>query len=69
MTVRDVYKEAIIHKHNSLKMLIDFLIFNKKVLTFEDDESELKRYYSVKNRGRMNQLLQEYQEEMKCQQT
>jgi hypothetical protein len=60
-TIRDEYKEAIIGKFRSLTLLIEFLVFEKKVLTFEDDADKLKFYFQEKFHKKMNEHLAEYE--------
>lgn len=64
MNLRDLYTDAITGEFHSLALLIEFLIFEKKVLTFEDDIKELDLYYKPNNRKRMNKLLLEYKEKL-----
>lgn len=61
MTIREVYEEAIIGNHYWLQILIEFLVFEKEVLTLEDGRSELDLYFKPNNQLRMNQLLFEYE--------
>jgi hypothetical protein len=61
MTVREVYAEAIKGKHYSLRLLIEFLVYEKKVLSFSDDQSKLNRYLLEKHSEKMNKLLADYE--------
>lgn len=65
MILRELYTEAIADEFNSLTLLIEFLVFEKEVLTFEADIKELDLYYKPNNRKRMNKLLLEYKEKLK----
>ncbi len=60
MTLKEVYENAILEDYESLQLLIEFLIFEKQVLTFEDDSKELDLYFLPKHKERMNKLLMEY---------
>lgn len=62
MNLRELYAEAIINGHSSLILLIEFLVFEKKVLDFDSHENELDLYFKPNNRARMNKLLLEYRE-------
>lgn len=64
MKIRELYEESIKGYHESLSLLIEFLIFEKKVLTFEDDTKELDLYFKPNNQARMNQLLIEYKKKI-----
>ena len=61
MTVRELYHESIKHKHTSLRLLIEFLVYEKNTVNFNDDKSVLDLYFKENNRPRMNELLKEYQ--------
>jgi hypothetical protein len=61
MTVRDCYMEAIIGKHHSLKLMIDYLVNEKKVLTMTDSEDKLTYYLQDKFAKKMNEHLAEYE--------
>lgn len=62
MDLRQLYSEAILGEHDSLILLIEFLVFEKKVLNFNCHQRELNLYYKPNNKARMNQLLLEYRE-------
>jgi hypothetical protein len=61
MTVREWYQESILGKHHSLKLLIEFLVFEKKVVKFEDDTEKITYYLQDRFKNKMNQHLQEYE--------
>ncbi|GAB6254505.1 hypothetical protein PSKAS_00270 [Peribacillus sp. N1] len=61
MKVRELYQESVKHKHTSLRLLIEFLVYEKNTVNFTDDESVLDLYIKENNRTRMNELLKEYQ--------
>lgn len=58
--IKDLYMAAILNNHQSLIMLIDFLMNEKKVLTLEDDSSKLEHYLQDKYKNKMNEFLEEY---------
>lgn len=64
-TIRDLYEGSIAGGHVSLSLLIEFLVFEKQVLTFDSHKSELDLYFKPNNRARMNSLLLEYRDKMK----
>jgi len=45
-------------------IFIEFLIFEKNIITFEDDKSVLDLYFKPNNHDRMNELLMEYRERL-----
>lgn len=62
MTIRELYIEAIKGKEQSLLLLLDFLVKEKKTVKWEDDDSVLDIYFKPNNREKMNCLLLEYKE-------
>lgn len=64
MKLRQLYSESIEGGHYSLSLLIEFLVLEKQVLSFEDDQKELDLYFKPNNRPRMNKLLTEYKEKL-----
>lgn len=60
MTIRYIYERSILNKSYWLQILIEFLVFEKEVLTFGDYGIELDLYFKENNQERMNQLLLEY---------
>ncbi|MFI8495933.1 hypothetical protein ACIGC1_24075 [Peribacillus butanolivorans] len=61
MTVRELYHESVKNKHTSLRLLIEFLVYEKNTVNFTDDKSVLDLFFKENNRPRMNELLKEYQ--------
>lgn len=61
LTLRELYTESVAEGFDALIMLIEFLIFEKEVLTFDSDISELDLYYKPNNKEKMNKFLLEYQ--------
>ncbi|MGY3716763.1 hypothetical protein ACWE42_14690 [Sutcliffiella cohnii] len=68
MKIEDWYLDAIDHNEESLILLIDFLVYEKKVLHMEDDESKLEHYFQERFRNSMNAYLYEYQQKLKGEQ-
>ncbi|SFK05333.1 MULTISPECIES: hypothetical protein [unclassified Bacillus (in: firmicutes)] len=60
MTLLEMYTEAKKENVVSAWMLIEFLVFEKKALTFTDDVSKLDYYYEPRFRNKMNEYLNEY---------
>ena len=60
MTVKEHYLEALKHKYYSLQLLIEFLVYEKQVLTFSDNGDKLTYYLQDKFRAYINQYLAEY---------
>lgn len=58
--IRDLYMTAILNKHHSLVLLIDFLVNEKKVLTLEDEANKLEHYLQDRFTVKMNEYLEEY---------
>jgi hypothetical protein len=67
MTVNDYYTEACTEGHYSLKLLIEFLVYEKKVITFSDDEEKLQHYLQPKFSNKMNEYLKEYEDKQRGQ--
>lgn len=62
MKLRDVYAEAIKQDFPSVCLLLEFLILEKKVLSWDDHDSELDLFFKPNNKPRMTKLLKEYAE-------
>jgi len=60
MKLREVYQEAIKQSFLSVCLLLEFLILEKKVLSWDDHDSELDLYFKPNNKPRMSKLLKEY---------
>lgn len=60
MNLKEVYTEAIQGEYESLTLLIEFLVLEKKVLDWESDYKELDLYFLPKHYDRMTKLLKEY---------
>ena len=60
MTLLEMYTEAKKENVVSAWMLIEFLVFEKKALTFMDDVSKLDYYYEPRFRNKMNEYLNQY---------
>lgn len=64
-TIREYYFESLKDNHYGMQLLIEFLVNEKKVLHMTDSTKELDRYFLLKHRERMNQLLSEYEGRMR----
>ncbi|KFM95067.1 hypothetical protein D0U04_29850 [Bacillus clarus] len=60
MTILELYTEAKKDGIVSVWLLIEYLVFERKVLTFEDQVSRLDYYFELRFRHSMNQYLKEY---------
>ncbi|MBP1950047.1 hypothetical protein [Virgibacillus litoralis] len=60
MTIRDLYNDAVKFDESHVLLLLDFLLFEKRSIAFNDDVSVLELYFNAKHKERMNQLLLEY---------
>ncbi|TYS68679.1 hypothetical protein FZC76_06960 [Sutcliffiella horikoshii] len=67
MQIREWYLDAVDYNQESLLLLLDFLIYEKKVLAMDDDEEKLRFYFQEKFRNRMNEHLKEYKERLELQ--
>lgn len=65
MTVGEYYNGACIEGHYSLKMMIEFLVYEKQVITFSDTEEKLKYFLQDKFKSKMNEHLAEYEAKQK----
>lgn len=64
MTIKEMYTEAMKRELEWFCIFIEFLIFEKNIITFEDDKSVLDLYFKPNNHDRMNELLMEYRERL-----
>lgn len=62
MTIRELYNDAVINDEPALQLMLDFLIFEKETVKFEDDKSALDLYMMDKHKEKMNRLLEEYKQ-------
>src|SRR5690606_24842581 len=67
MTLGELLRETNEHDYIDLQALIMFLVFEKKVLTLDDNTKELDLYFLKKHRERMNRELHAYKQKMKMQ--
>lgn len=63
MNVRELMNEAIANQYKSLIALIQLLVIEKKVITFEDDISKLDYYLQERFKEKINQYLSKYSTE------
>lgn len=61
MKIRELYFEAYNNNHYSLKLLIHYLVKEKRVLSLEDDEERLNHYLQDRFANKLNQYLYEYE--------
>lgn len=64
MLIREIYAESIKGGYDWLTILIEFLVLEKEVITFDDDRDALDLYFKPNNQARMNKLLLEYNEKI-----
>lgn len=60
-SVREIYLEAMIGKHTSLVLLIDYLVKDKQVLKLEDPQERLTYFLQDRFQNKMNEYLKEYE--------
>ncbi|OSX92016.1 hypothetical protein [Bacillus mycoides] len=60
MTILELYTEAKKDGIVSVWLVIEYLVFERKVLTFEDKVIRLDYYFELRFRYSMNQYLKEY---------
>jgi hypothetical protein len=60
MRIGELWNGAFQDNHFSLALLLDFLLHEKKVVTMDDDISELAKYTAERHRKAMNEHLEEY---------
>ena len=64
MLIKGLLEKAIEHNLVDLQALIMFLVFEKEVLSMDDEKSSLNLYYLPKHRERMNHEISEYKKKM-----
>jgi len=65
MTVRELMNEALNGRYESLILLIDLLVTDKKTISYEDDISVLDFYLQEKFRDKINGHIKERKMKMK----
>src|SRR5690625_915742 len=65
MTIKELFKQAVEQNLLDLQILIMFLVYEKQVLTMDDDTKELDLYFLEKHHKRMRKLLLEYKAKLK----
>ena len=60
MQINRWFESTIKQKQKALALMIDYVVNEKKVLTFNDHVGKLNRFMIPRNQPRMNQLLSEY---------
>lgn len=56
-TIRELYNDAVILNLDPVLLLLDFLLFEKQAIKFENNIKVLDLYFKENNRARMNKLL------------
>lgn len=64
MSIGEAFEQAMKHNYVDLQTLIMFLVFEKEVLTMQDDTKELDLYFLEKHNRRMNKELHAYKRKM-----
>lgn len=64
MLIKQLLHEAFAEDDINLQALIMFLVFEKQVMTMEDDQSELNLYFLPKHEKRMCEELTKYKRKM-----
>jgi len=65
MTVRELMNEALNGRYESLILLIDLLVTDKKKVSYEDDISVLDFYLQEKFRDKINGHIKEHKMKIK----
>lgn len=65
MLIKQLLHEAFTDDDINLQALIMFLVFEKQVMTMEDDQSALRLYFLPKHEQRMGEELTKYKRKMK----
>lgn len=60
MTVQELYDEAEKGSHMGLKLLIDYLVYEKKALELTDNHEKLTYYLQDRFRSKMNEYIHKY---------
>jgi hypothetical protein len=61
MTIEEYYLDAKRYGHQSLALLIDYLVNERKVLKLTDGEEKLTYYLQDRFAAKMNEYLREYE--------
>lgn len=62
MTIRELYATAIEQREESLLLLLDFLLHEKRAIKLDDDTSVLNYYYQDRFHVKMNEYLSAHNE-------
>ncbi|WP_227396808.1 hypothetical protein [Jeotgalibacillus aurantiacus] len=63
MQIKLLYESAVRGKMKALALMIDYVVNEKKTLSFKDHVGNLNRYMLPKHQVRMNKLLNEYKQQ------
>lgn len=61
MKIQELYKEA--KEHYSLRLLIEYLVHERKILSMSDGVDKLHHYTQEKYWAKMGEYLRKYEEE------
>lgn len=61
MMIQEHYDEAKKHGYKSLALLIEYLVYERKVLDMSDNENKLQYYLQDRFASKMNEYLKEYE--------
>ena len=61
MTVSEMYNEAIKDDHYALRLMIEYLVFERQVLKMTDSEEQLTHFLQDKFANKMNHYLIEFE--------
>lgn len=67
MTVEEMLEHAVEQENEDLKVLILFLVYEKKTLSLDDDSDKISFYTQDKFKSRMNDFLSSYKEKINVQ--
>lgn len=61
MIISELYNEAIKEKHYGLKLVIDYLVNERRVLKMTDQQEQLTYFLQDKFASKMNHYLSEFE--------
>lgn len=64
MLVRELFEDANKNDYTDLQALVLFLVFEKGVISMDDDTNKLDLYFLEKHNDRMNKELRSYKQKM-----
>lgn len=60
-TIQDLYRDSIKYNYYSLQLMIEFLVFERKVLDMTDSVDKLNYYFQDRFAKKMNEYLAQYE--------